>query len=1298
MNSNKEDLGVLLDYEMDLAFGADENDFECVLHAESHCCKAGYYLYIENTEYGGLIDSIKSDTANGEVVYSGRTWHGILNSKVLEPDAGTAYLTVSGEVNKVLASLIARVGLSDLFEASSDDSGLTISSYKMNRYIGGYDGITKMLATVDARIKAVFKNGKVVLSAVKKHDYSRDEEFDSDQIGFTIKKNYNTVNHLICLGSGELAERLVVHLYVDKNGNISRTQTQFGVEEVSDIYEYSSLSTAEELVSEGTKHLKELIDSDEVKIDFGEDADSYEVGDVVGAYDNVTGLYITSKVAKKIVTIKNGQITISLIPDTPSAGGSQEVGGGTGSAGVDGVGILGVEVFQDSDTMARISVALTDGTIQEFPIILPSGDDGVGIYSVEQVSGGNISGLENEILVTLTNGEESKIRIFNGQKGEDGVGILGVDQTYTSTEDGGDNVFTVFYTDDNESTFAIKNGSKGIRGTGLLPVTTAPSSYTTEVGGITPKYRMAISTIKTQAGVTEVLLGDTVRYSYYHYPIAYLDASYAYFATRVSIRGSTGAAGNDGQDGKDGKDGATGKTAYQYAKEGGYTGTEAEFAKKLAGEMCEPADDDVPKVFLTGSEFSNMTNDKNEVNMEMEYCSKTKQFHAYIGIKYQGNSSLDYAKKNFTVKLFDDEAHESKQKHLFRDWKYEKNKFVLKANYIDHSHARNIVCANLWDEIVSSRSDYGSLPEELRNSPKNGAIDGFPIKLYVNGTYQGVYTWNISKDDWQWGMDEDNANHILLCVENNSDGVYKERPYNFRALWNGADAYFEAEIGTKDIAKNPINNLISFVMNNNGTAFRNGIGSYLDVQSAIDYYIHQYVICGLDGLAKNMLLGTYDGKKWYCGAYDMDSTFGLYWNGTYFVSPTYKCPEDYCEKFNLLWERLEANFWAEIKARYAQLRKSVYSIGNMFAHFEQFMDTIGLDLYAEDLEIFKNIPCGSTNNIKQLRNYIRDRLNYCDQQITNGVPATAITFSKTSVSLSINETATLTSTVVPSNTTDEILWLTSNSAIATISGGTIKAVATGSCEIIAKCGSGYAVCAVTVAANKTYYSVTNNLTNSKNSNSAASVEKGTSYSGTITANDGYKLDSVTVTMGGTNITSSAYSNGTINISSVTGNIVITVNAVKDIAYTNQVPISTDENGNVYNGTGYKDGYRVRSGGAEGEAKSTVTGFISAKAGDVMRLYCPTDGVFLTTTANGSAINVYDSSKTNLGQMATNALYGSFQNTSNKWENIQKVNGVFKWTVPSDVGNVAFIRLTVGFPSGIEPTGVGMIVTINEEIT
>lgn len=50
-------------------------------------------------------------------------------------------------------------------------------------------------------------------------------------------------------------------------------------------------------------------------------------------------------------------------------------------------------------------------------------------------------------------------------------------------------------------------------------------------------------------------------------------------------RGETGQAGADGRDGADGQPGADGKSAYQYAVEGGYTGTEEAFAAKLSKEM-----------------------------------------------------------------------------------------------------------------------------------------------------------------------------------------------------------------------------------------------------------------------------------------------------------------------------------------------------------------------------------------------------------------------------------------------------------------------------------------------------------------------------------------------------------------------------------------------------------------------------------------------------------------------------------------------------------------------------------------
>ena len=78
----------------------------------------------------------------------------------------------------------------------------------------------------------------------------------------------------------------------------------------------------------------------------------------------------------------------------------------------------------------------------------------------------------------------------------------------------------------------------------------------------------------------------------------------------------------------------------------------------------------------------------------------------------------------------------------------------------------------------------------------------------------------------------------------------------------------------------------------------------------------------------------------------------------------------------------------------------------------------------------------------------------------------------------------------------------------------------------------------------TVYTVTNTLTNYVNNNAATNVVSGQPYAALIAANTGYTLDTVTVTMGGTDITSSAVDDGAITISAVTGNIVITATAAE----------------------------------------------------------------------------------------------------------------------------------------------------------
>jgi hypothetical protein len=170
-------------------------------------------------------------------------------------------------------------------------------------------------------------------------------------------------------------------------------------------------------------------------------------------------------------------------------------------------------------------------------------------------------------------------------------------------------------------------------------------------------------------------------------------------------------------------------------------------------------------------------------------------------------------------------------------------------------------------------------------------------------------------------------------------------------------------------------------MNATDEEFKNQIGQYLDVQSALDYYLFSYVNCGIDSLAKNMLLATYDGKKWICGQYDMDATFGSNVIGNINISTKLKCPEEYKEQYSLLWQRIETLYGKELKARYNELRNSVLSYSNMVTHFERFTDIIGKDLYAEDITIYTDIPSADTSNITQIRNYIRDRLKYVDNKV-----------------------------------------------------------------------------------------------------------------------------------------------------------------------------------------------------------------------------------------------------------------------------------------------------------------------------
>lgn len=263
---NRKEIGVILDYALDIAFGADENSFALEMDLCNHCCEAGDFIYIDGTEYGGIIDKIAPDTERQTVTYEGRTWHGILNGKIIEPEAGQDYLTVSGNANEVLAELIMKLGLDSFFTVSESTSAVSINNYQFERYTPAYAGILKMLLKSNGKLKISRAGGQVMLDAVPLFDYSRDEEWDSGQMRFSIEKDYRPVNHLICLGSGNLSERYVIHLFADRYGGVQpyklveepyrnehyildkSQQVLYGIEEVCEIYDYGNAQDTQNYV------------------------------------------------------------------------------------------------------------------------------------------------------------------------------------------------------------------------------------------------------------------------------------------------------------------------------------------------------------------------------------------------------------------------------------------------------------------------------------------------------------------------------------------------------------------------------------------------------------------------------------------------------------------------------------------------------------------------------------------------------------------------------------------------------------------------------------------------------------------------------------------------------------------------------------------------------------------------------------------------------------------------------------------------------------------------------------------
>lgn len=293
----------------------DQQDFELRIPAAYYTDEISYKgrIFVPETEYGGMIGGIETQTASDEIIITGRTWRGMLSKKIIEPREGQDYRVVSGDINSVLSELVAGQSIEKLFVVPGTAAGVTVTNYQFDRYITLLSGIEKMLKSVGYRLQIKYvqqergQPGYVELDTAPIQNLSQQIELSQDsRLNFTFSETKNGVNHLICLGQGELADRVVVDLYIQEDGTVGTTQHYTGLDEVAEVYEDTSAENRDDLIERGTERLQELASKQSFVMDIGSLSITAEIGDIIGGRDYITGMSMAKPVTNKIYAEENG--------------------------------------------------------------------------------------------------------------------------------------------------------------------------------------------------------------------------------------------------------------------------------------------------------------------------------------------------------------------------------------------------------------------------------------------------------------------------------------------------------------------------------------------------------------------------------------------------------------------------------------------------------------------------------------------------------------------------------------------------------------------------------------------------------------------------------------------------------------------------------------------------------------------------------------------------------------------------------------------------------------------------------
>lgn len=388
------------------------------------------------------------------------------------------------------------------------------------------------------------------------------------------------------------------------------------------------------------------------------------------------------------------------------------------------------------------------------------------------------------------------------------------------------------------------------------------------------------------------------------------------------------------------------------------------------------------------------TTKQDDIEAEIEYNDKDgNYFSKPVILNAQGSSSMAYYVKNMAIDIAD--GSEIK----FGDFPTQ-DSFHLKKYYIDAFRGQCIVGYWLMEQVYKSRPIGQQYPYEYSiandsvseglGSPKKDFFtgakchpDGFPIIItWINSntgeeTWMGVYAWNLKKSKEVYFCDKKNTENIILDGTVNTStlfgGTINWSAFEIRNPKNLIDTngnkydgdnpkeLSETDKNSKKV-KDHLTRLSGVVAALKANNTKETFEQYFLPQTFIDYYLVSQVLFNHDGFGKNWIWATYDGLHWTPTLYDVDSIFGMYWNGIYVIpnsdnSTILGIPQ--CLGLDKLYSD-------EISERYKELRdKGIFSVDNIVKLLNSWINKIGYSNIEKEFKTYSQTPSYRDSHISK---------------------------------------------------------------------------------------------------------------------------------------------------------------------------------------------------------------------------------------------------------------------------------------------------------------------------------------------